>query len=88
MERYELKVGQWRRMESFLPGRSGWVGVTAKDNRNFVNGVPRLHEGRLCGCCAVAHNGKTCPLGTATGKAVHPLGQVWNLGENLPGVAR
>ena len=26
-------------MESFLPGRPGWVGVTAKDNRTFVNGV-------------------------------------------------
>jgi len=23
----------------FLPGRPGSVGVTAKDNRNFVNGV-------------------------------------------------
>ena len=23
----------------FLPGRPGWVGVTAKDNRTFVNGV-------------------------------------------------
>ena len=22
-----------------MPGRQGWVGVTAKDNRNFVNGV-------------------------------------------------
>ena len=30
---------QWDRIEGFLPGRQGWVGVTAKDNRNFVNGV-------------------------------------------------
>ena len=39
MERYELTAAQWRRVESFLRGRPGWVGVTAKDNRNFVNGV-------------------------------------------------
>ncbi len=39
MKRYELSVSQWRRIEAFLPGRPGWVGVTARDNRNFVNGV-------------------------------------------------
>ena len=39
MERYELSAAQWHRVESFLPGRLGWVGVTAKDNRTFVNGV-------------------------------------------------
>ena len=39
MKRYELSAAQWRRVGSFLPGRAGWVGVTAKDNRNFVNGV-------------------------------------------------
>ena len=27
------------RTEGSLPGRPGWVGVTAKDNRKFVNGV-------------------------------------------------
>ena len=39
MRGYELSAAQWRRVESFLPGRPGRVGVTAKDNRNFVNGV-------------------------------------------------
>ena len=39
MKRYELSGAQWRRVDSFLPGSAGWVGVTAKDNRNFVNGV-------------------------------------------------
>ena len=39
MERYELSAAQWHRVESFLPGRPGWVGVTANDNRTFVNGV-------------------------------------------------
>ena len=35
---YQLSSTQWRQVESFLPGRPGWVGVTAKDNRTFVNG--------------------------------------------------
>ena len=39
MERYELSAAQWRRIEGSLPGRPGCVGVTAKDNRKFVNGV-------------------------------------------------
>ena len=39
MTRCELSDAQWRRIEGFLPGRAGWVGVTAKDNRQFVNGV-------------------------------------------------
>ena len=39
MNRYEMSASQWRKIEGFLPGRAGWVGVTAKDNRNFVNGV-------------------------------------------------
>ena len=39
MGQYELSTSQWQRMEGFLPGRPGYVGVTAKDNRSFVNGV-------------------------------------------------
>jgi len=39
MKRYELSASQWREIEGFLPGRNGSVGVTAKDNRLFVNGV-------------------------------------------------
>ena len=69
MKRYELSAAQWQRVEGFLPGRPGWVGVAAKDNRTFVNGVPRFHEGRLCGCCAAALIGKTCLPNMATGKA-------------------
>ncbi len=37
--RYELSEGQWRRLESLLPGRVGTVGRPAEDNRRFVNGV-------------------------------------------------
>ena len=39
MKRHELSGLQWRKIKGFLPGRPGSVGVTAKDNRNFVNGV-------------------------------------------------
>ena len=39
MKRYELSTSQWRKIEGFLPGRNGSVGVTAKDNCLFVNGV-------------------------------------------------
>ena len=39
MQRYELSASQWRKIEGFLPGRPGSVGVTARDNRNFINGV-------------------------------------------------
>ena len=39
MGRYELSDSQWSKLEGSLPGRAGEVGVTAMDNRNFVNGV-------------------------------------------------
>ncbi len=39
MNRYELSAPQWRKIEGFLPGRQGTVGVTARDNRTFVNSV-------------------------------------------------
>jgi transposase len=37
--RYGLRDDQWCRIESFLPGREGHVGVTARDNRLFVEAV-------------------------------------------------
>ena len=39
MGQYQLSASQWQRIEGFLPGRAGHVGVTAKDNRSFVYGV-------------------------------------------------
>ena len=39
MRRYGLRDDQWDRMKDFLPGRLGHVGVTARDNRLFVEGV-------------------------------------------------
>jgi len=39
MRRYALRDEQWERIEDLLPGRDGHVGVTAKDNRLFVEAV-------------------------------------------------
>ena len=37
--RYALRDDQWERIKSLLPGSEQWVGVTAKDNRLFVEAV-------------------------------------------------
>lgn len=39
MRRYALRDDQWERMRDRLPGRDGHVGVTAEDNRLFVEAV-------------------------------------------------
>jgi len=38
-QRYALRDDQWERIKDLLPGREGYVGVTAKDNRLFVEAV-------------------------------------------------
>ena len=37
--RYALRDDQWERIKNLLPGREDTVGVTAKDNRLFVEAV-------------------------------------------------
>ncbi len=39
MRRYGLRDDQWERIKDLLPGRPGTVGVTARDNRLFVEAV-------------------------------------------------
>src|ERR1035441_2090384 len=39
MRRYGLRDDQWDRIKDLLPGREGTVGVTATDNRLFVEAV-------------------------------------------------
>lgn len=39
MKRYALRDDQWDRIKDLIPGRSETVGVTAKDNRLFVEAV-------------------------------------------------
>lgn len=37
MRRYALRDDQWDRIKDHLPGREGYVGGTAKNNRLFVS---------------------------------------------------
>ena len=39
MRRHEIADEHLKRIEGFLPGRAGDPGVTAEDNRGFVNAV-------------------------------------------------
>src|SRR4051794_7525981 len=39
MHRHEMTDDHWERIKGFLPGQAGQPGVTAKDNRLFVNAV-------------------------------------------------
>ena len=39
MHRYGLRDDQWNRIKDLLPGREGSVGVTAANNRLFVEAV-------------------------------------------------
>jgi transposase len=39
MNRYALRDDQWERIKPLLPGKAGDVGVTARDNRRFVEAV-------------------------------------------------
>src|SRR5437868_11863929 len=39
MRRHSMRDDQWERIQDLLPGRVGHVGVTAKDNRLFVEAV-------------------------------------------------
>ena len=38
-KRYALRDDQWSRIKDLLPGRQETVGVTAKDNRLFIDAV-------------------------------------------------
>jgi transposase len=39
MHRHEISNEHWERIKDFLPGQPGDPGVTAKDNRLFINAV-------------------------------------------------
>jgi transposase len=42
--RYALRDDQWQRIKDLLPGQEGYVGVTARDNRLFVEAVLYLYR--------------------------------------------
>lgn len=53
MHRYALRDDQWERIKDLLPGRIDTVGVTAKDNRLFVEkpsciDIERVFLGEIC----------------------------------------
>ena len=69
MKQYEVSASQWRRMEGFLRGHLGHVGITAKDNRQFVNDV-----------LAVLRSGdrwKDLPPGCGKWKSIHKRFTRW-----------
>ena len=87
MKRYEVSPSQWRRMEGFLPGRAGHVGIAAKENRQFVNGVPRLHEGKPMGAAqwgSMEGPPRRVRQLEERPQAFHPLGQSRVVGEDIP----
>lgn len=43
MHQFGLSDAQWERIKEILPGRAGSVGVTAADNRLFVDAVLYRH---------------------------------------------
>lgn len=53
--RYALRDDQWERIKDMLPGREGTVGVTATDNRLFVEAVVYRYRPAFRG--AICRNG-------------------------------
>ena len=78
MRRFGLRDDQWERIKDLLPGREGSVGVTAADNRLFVEavlyryrtGMPwrdlpeRLGDGRTCTDASAAGLRLVCGRGS------------------------
>lgn len=67
VRRYGLRDDQWAKIEPLLPGREETVGVTAKDNRLFVEavwyryraGIPWRDWPERFGDCRVIHPRQT-----------------------------
>ena len=58
MYRHAISDEHWERIEDFLPGQAGDPGVTAKDNRLFVDAVLWIAK--------TGAPGATCPSGSAS----------------------
>ena len=78
MRRYALRDDQWDRIKDLLPGREGHVGVTARDNRLFVEAVLYRYRAGILGATAGAVRGSD-----QGSHALFPLGQVGRLGTGL-----
>ena len=69
MRRYALRDDQWERIKDLLPGREGHVGVTAKDNRLFVEAVLYRYRAGIAW--------RDLPERFGDGKAVHTRFSRW-----------
>jgi hypothetical protein len=69
MRRHALRDDRWERIEHLPPGREGHVGVTAEDDRPFVEAALRRRRAgipwRACRSASVA--GGRCAHGPADG---------------------
>ena len=66
---YQLSSTQWRQVESFLPGRPGWVGVTALEDPLPDSGPGPAGETLVDAFPVAVPRGQVFPLGAA---AQHP----------------
>jgi len=83
MRRYALRDDQWDRIKDQLPGCEGYVGVTARDNRLFVEAVLYRYRAGL--------PWRDLPdrLGVEAGAhALHPVGQSRSLEADLSTAGR
>ena len=67
MRRYALRDDQWERIRDLLPGREGHVGMTARDNRSFVEAVLYRYRAGIAWRRSGLAIGRMCIGGTADG---------------------
>ena len=84
MRRYALRDDQWDRIKDLLPGSEGHVGVTAKDNRLFVEAVLYRYQRRHP---VTRSAGTVWPL-EGGAYALQPLGREWSVEEGLRAPSR
>ena len=84
MRRFGVRDDQWERIKDLLPGREGSVGVTAADNRLFVEAV--LYRYRT------GMPWRDLPARFGDGTKVHlrfsRWGQNWCVGADIPASRR
>jgi transposase len=70
MHRYGLRDDEWDRIKDLLPGRKGHVGVTAKNNRLFVEAVLFRYRAAFLGetCLRGLGSGSRCTRATVGGR--------------------
>ena len=62
-----LSDSQWARVAPLLPGKDGYPGRSARDNREFLEAVPQSSRGQACGLLAPARHGAICQRSSGCG---------------------